>query len=110
MIYPEFSDVDNALIEYYISVAKEISSCSKNAVYALTAHFIALRMAETGDNSGGSVSTVGTVKKIKVGRVETEYQTMSGGGSDSFYESTPYGKTYLALIDACKKRYVGRVR
>ena len=111
LIYPEFSEVDDSVVEYYLEIAQTVTSCGAPAVYALTAHYIALRQAETGGGEGGSISTVGTVKKVKVGRVETEYANASSNNpSDAYYESTPYGKMYLSLVDACKKRYVGRVR
>jgi hypothetical protein len=109
-IYPEFDDVPDDKVGYILSLAQEIHSCSVNAVYALTAHLLALASVE---NTGGTeiaTNSVAAIKKSRVGRIATEYANMIGGDSvDSYYQTTPYGRLFLALKDASSKRLATRV-
>jgi hypothetical protein len=108
-IYPEFDSVPDAEVEYALELAKEIHGCSANAIYALTAHFLALASVEGGDGSSPSTGVLKDVKKSKVGRVTTEYVSMAGNMEDSFYETTMYGRRYLALSTARLKKFCTRV-
>jgi hypothetical protein len=112
-IYPEFDETNfpNARVEYALELAQEVHSCSKNAIYALMAHFLSLSKAESTGVSGGeaSTATIGTIKKTSIGRLSTEFITMSQKGDDAYYEQTPYGKTYLMLRNSAARRFNTRV-
>ena len=112
ILYPEFDDpisTDDE-VNYALELAQEIHRCSANAIYALAAHFLALAIAQ---GTGGVAPVTGTlqqVKKTRVGRIATEYVLMSAGNvEDSYYETTPYGKLFLALRNASYKRFVTQV-
>ena len=110
-IYPEFTEelYPDVRVEYMLELAQEVHGCSENAIYALTAHLLALASAEGTGISGGTVTTgtIQTVKKARVGRVATEFVSMAGNIEDVYYEQTPYGKTYLLLSK--HKRFSTRV-
>lgn len=108
-IYPEFNEVADSDVEYALELAQEIHRCSANAIYALSAHFLALAsMQEDGEISTGVVKDV---KKSRVGRVATEYISMTDGNvEDSYYNTTPYGQLFLALSNSAKKKFTSRVK
>jgi len=110
-IYPEFDEetYPDVRVEYMMELAQEVHACSANAIYALTAHLLALAHAEGTGASGGTVTTgtVQTVKKARVGRVASEFVSMAGSVEDVYFEQTPYGKTYLLLSN--HKRFSTRV-
>ena len=109
-IYPEFADVPDSDVEYALELAQEVHRCSANAIYALTAHFLAL--AEM-NGTGGDTPATGTtrlVKKSRVGRVATEYVTMTQNNPEnSYYESTAYGQLFLTLKNSALNKFSTRV-
>jgi len=111
--YPEFTAgvAPDADVDFALELAQEIHGCSALAIYALTAHFLALAgMQGTGVAGAPSTTSVDVVKKKRVGRVVTEYVRLSADRvEDAYYESTPYGKTFLALKNAALKRLSTRV-
>jgi len=113
-IYPEFDDVTypDAEVQYALDLAQEVHRCSANALYAVAAHFLSLFTAEKIRNDGGGASTssVGTIKKARVGRIATEFVSMAATAADVYYEQTPYGKLYLALRNAAARKLSTRVR
>lgn len=112
-LYPEFNDpvsTDTEVV-YALELAQEIHRCSANAIYALAAHFLALANIQGTGGTEPSSTTVQQVQKSKVGRITTEYVKMasSGNSQDSYYETTPYGRTYLALRNAALNKMTTRV-
>ena len=109
-IYPEFTSFTDTQVEYALEVAQEVHRCSVNAIYALAAHFLALSNAQGTGGSEPATGTLQQVSKSRVGRVATEYVQMAGSNvEDSYYETTPYGKTFLALRNASYRKFATRV-
>ena len=110
-LYPEFDSVDDVVVQLNLDMAYEIHKCSEFAVYALTAHFLYLQEKEgTGSSGSSATGTLKEITKSTVGRVKTEFASMSESSEDSYYETSPYGRKYLALRDASLKRFSTRVR
>ena len=109
-LYPEFNDVPDSDVEYALELAQELHRCSANAIYALTAHFLALSQMQGQDGEDVATGVVKDVKKSKVGRVATEYISMASNVEDSYYTTTPYGQLYLALRNSALKKFTARVR
>ena len=110
-LYPEFDSPvsEDAEAEYALELAQEIHRCSANAIYALAAHFLSLAITQGQGGDSPATGSVQQIKKSRVGRVATEFVQMAGSMEDSFYETTPYGKLFLALKNASLKKFVTKV-
>ena len=117
--YPEFSEVDEALVELVLSEAERETNAQWTeadrapAVLALTAHWLSAQgvLRTTNVQQGGDGSLVidgvpvtGPIKARTVGDVRTEFaearSSSSGGSFISVgvpYKSTIYGQRWLEL-------------
>jgi len=104
-IFPQFSAVPDSTVQFYLDLAvKQVGkarweACNlyEEGVYWLAAHYIQLSI--DAENGGGTVS--GPASSKRVGDVQVSYQTFNIDGMttlDMFYESTIYGRTFLAWM------------
>ena len=91
--FTEFSVADSA-IEQALSGAALLCGMSgyEPTLYA-AAHILSLAAQNTGEADGGS----GIVTMETQGPRTIQYENMSGGRRDRFFEQTPYGRMVLAL-------------
>lgn len=97
-----------------ITDAKDyVSSCVfgtkyNKAVALVTAHLLALDTA--GEGTDNNPNSQGVIKKEKEDRIEIEYATGSGDGSETeqWYKQTNYGSRFLQLRKQVK--FMPRVR
>lgn len=112
-LFPEFSSVDDAKVTFALELASEVHGCSENAQLFLAAHFIALDLAEgVGDESTstGDIDTNGTgfAESQKVGDISVKYTTPEKS-EDAEFMRTSYGRRFLSLRDAAKKKLTLRI-
>jgi hypothetical protein len=108
--YPEFAAVSDALVQLVLNDAigdvgeTWVEKDRARAQMLLTAHNLTMEgePGRTVDGASGATAGTGTVKRDKVGDVETEFATPSasgaGGSTLSAYASTFYGQQYLELL------------
>lgn len=114
--YPEFGQVPEGLIGAILDDAllhvdeTWAEGDRKPALLSLAAHFLSVegeprRSADIAGGGTGDVNSVGSIKRDKVGDVETEFFQLesssaaasSGGDGSAGYGSTSYGQRFLAL-------------
>lgn len=100
--YPEFNAVSDAYVDAVLSEAALsvgdtwIATDRVPATLALAAHMMSLE-GEPARTANGGVAVTETVKRVKVGDVETEFAVASGGGASGAddYGTTLYGVAFL---------------
>lgn len=101
--FPEFVDVDDAVVEFAIEEAKlEVGdSWPSGAGVALTylsAHYVAASVARA--SSGGDGSN-GRVKSESIGRLSITYaEDSKAAATVDDKDSTSYGRRYLEILSA----------
>lgn len=108
--YPEFAPVGDALVSAVIGEAALFvdeswrESDRAPAILARAAHMLALEGEPARAQGSGSGVANGTVRRVKVGDVETEFAPRIQGAEASAMSSmslgltdTPYGKRFLEL-------------
>jgi len=103
-IAPELSGISDSLFTRIISIVTRLvpsgvwGDCQEDAQSYLAAHFL----TEINDiASSGSGAQSGMIEKDKVGDVELQYNSMSGLGDLTRYDSTAYGRTFIMFRKAC---------
>lgn len=110
--YPEFAPVSNDLITLVLQEAISqvgdtwVEKDRARAQMLLAAHTLTMEGEPGRTTTGQGSAGTGPIKRDKVGDVETEYQNAAeryGSGvnyvnSAAGYESTEYGRRYLALL------------
>ena len=101
--FPEFSGESEARKTLYIEDAICIFNCCDKAIIYLAAHLLTLDNASGAGSTGGDVDGGnGLVSSEAVGSVNTSYANQAVAGSkDVYYETTPYGRRYIQLRNAC---------
>lgn len=101
--FPEFAADEDVRIIMYIEDAQSIFNCCDKAIIYLAAHLLTLDNASGAGSTGGEDDGGnGVVASETVGRVSTSYVNQSAAGSkDVYYETTPYGRRYIQLRNAC---------
>ena len=103
-VYPQFANVDNALLNYFFEKAESTlldnseTACvplkeRKILFYLLVAHMAELQKRIDEGNS----SLVGRVSSASEGSVSIGTDYNIGGNSAQWYNQTPYGAEYWAL-------------
>ena len=126
-VFPEFDEVSDAQIEFYLATAMQWVDTfwypidAKLAVMYAAAHYLAMQDRASGgeitsgsEGAGGGVVVDPEIGKIwlksvrfrdrsvtyeRVGAASTKQATGSGGGTSAaeFWEATPYGLMYLSF-------------
>lgn len=104
--YPEFTPVSDALVGLVLNEAIAqvgetwLERDRARAQMLLTAHNLTLEGEPARTVSGSASAGTGSVKRVRVGDVETEFASpgASSGVSMGIYGSTTYGQQYLALL------------
>lgn len=105
--YPEFAPVSDVLIQLVLQEAFDevgdtwLERDRARAQMLLTAHKLTIEGEPGRSVSGQGSAGTGTVRRRKVGDVETEFATPGsgvGGFAATGYTSTVYGQEYLALL------------
>ena len=94
--FPEFATLDDSAIEAAAATALELSTVSPTATVYLTAHLLTLQ-ADAEEREGKVDGGLGEVKSEREGQKQVTYVTQSAEAGDSFYATTHYGRTFLAL-------------
>ena len=108
---PEFASTADADVNRAIGVALEIFAARARGTAYLAAHLLATRDEATGGGStmGGTDGGTRVVQHERIGDKSISYFRQSGssssGGeehwmSDSYLETTEYGRVYLLIRDA----------
>lgn len=103
--FPAFASVADATVQAVLDEAVGqvgetwIEASRTPAVLQLTAHLLASQGLGLGAGGSGA-AIVGTIKRRKVGDVETEFAGTGtiGSGALGMYGSTAYGREYLRLM------------
>jgi hypothetical protein len=102
--FPEFTDVDDTVIQSYIDDAYlEVNEARAGRyyeiiLYYLIAHYIALSLAATDGNNRGS----GLIASMAVGDTSIGFSTIqSQSNSDFYYQQTQYGLRFLRYQTFC---------
>lgn len=114
--YPEFAKVPTGLVDAILGDTllhvdeSWAEGDRKPAILSLAAHFLSVegeprRSADIAGGGTGDVNSVGSIKRDKVGDVETEFFQLesstaaasSGGDGSAGYGSTSYGQRFLVL-------------
>lgn len=104
--FPEFAPVSDALVglvldEAFAAVGETwLERDRARAQMLLTAHLLTIEGEPDRTVSGTASAGTGSVKRIKVGDVETEFASpgASSGVSMGVYGSTTYGQQFAALM------------
>ena len=108
---PEFADTDDAAVKREIGVALEIFAARARGTAYLAAHLLATRSESTNDGASTAGSDGGTrvIQRQRIGEKSISYFRQSSASvssseqhwlSDTFLETTYYGRTYLMIRDA----------
>ena len=93
--FPEFIDTDTPAIERAIDAAYVIYKNEMTGLLYLSAHF-AVVLGSSGSGVTASSNT-GEVISKRVGPISYTFKPISQSSDQSFYASTKYGQSYLAI-------------
>lgn len=107
--FPEFDAVPDETILKYLNNALLIHAICPMATVYLAAHLYSLDQDSGIGSDPGPSNPVdgGGVREVTSERaknITATFKSQSDKGSDSFYTTTPYGRMYLVLRDACPGR------
>lgn len=103
--YPGFdlSGIDDAALDAAIDLGRRIHSATSRGLLLASAHALALWHANASNPLGGGAAS-GAVSSVRVGDVQTSYDTdggagFGGGGGDrsEYLKRSVYGQMLLAL-------------
>ena len=99
-LFPEFDSLSDNMVDAVIRTAKMMQTRNTLAQEWLTAHLLALVNGEDGDEAGKPDGGMGEVTSETIGPLMRQYRTQAGllGGSDVFFTTTRYGRTFLQVI------------
>lgn len=105
-LFPEFQNVSDVVVLLYIEMAGKIFCACTTAQLYLAAHLLTLDDANGVGQNGGSVGGSldggnGEVTNERVGELEVTTKAMADKGADTYYTTTPYGRRYIVLRNAC---------
>ena len=105
--FPEYDSLSDDFVIGYLEKAMLIHAICPMATVYLAGHFIAVDQ----DSGIGSVEgpkypvdSGGAAREVVSERgknINTTFKSMAKKESDTFYTSTPYGRMYLVLRNAC---------
>jgi len=106
--FPEFDGETDEKILRILNNAILIHALCEMATVHLAAHLLTINNDSGVGGSGGSVDGGGAAREVvseTAKSISTSFNSMTAAGSgDSFYASTPYGRTYLELRKNCSPR------
>ena len=105
--FPEYVSQSDAVVEKHLNNALLIHAICGGATIYLAAHLLTLSINDNVGTTGGSVDGGGIEREVTAERgrdINATYKSGTDRDSDSVYISTPYGRMYLRLRDACPGR------
>ncbi|MFV7791252.1 DUF4054 domain-containing protein [Aliarcobacter lanthieri] len=109
-MYPNFSNIDDDIIEMLVDkaecyVSKSNCKCYEQLLFLVVAHLLYLREQQEQGNNNTSAIASATIDKVSI-----SYQAPTSTSSMSqWFNLSPYGIEYLALNKRCNgmPRYIG---
>lgn len=106
--FPEYNAKADDEILKYLNNALIIHALCELATVYLAAHLITIDADSGIGGSGGGVDSGGAAREVlseSAKNISTSFKSMAKDGTDdSFYTSTPYGRMYVVLRNACPGR------
>ena len=100
--FPEFEAQMDAMLTMILTDAMAIFALSSSATLYLAAHLMALDIESELGSTGASVDGGdGEIVSDSAGGKAGSFKPMADKGRDTFFTTTPYGRRYITLRNAC---------
>lgn len=98
-LFSEFLTVDDAVVEEYIDLAKEIHNIRKSATLYCAAHLLSISQDDTSQPDFGAVEVIQETigPKSVTYRSQLQAQSQTETTREAFFNTSRYGRIFLVL-------------